>query len=205
MCRVRDLKAGEDAWSKPLAEIKDFNWHVFLQEASPDGDIIVVEGLHRKQGEPQRFVAAFDSLTGDKLWTRRNDRDEGVVLRIDPGGKWVFVGTDHTSGILLDLRTGREQQRMQAGTIGMDARHVVRMSPFELFERNRTTPIMRFGIGSVNAFGQSRFSRSGRHFASAYDDSSVVVYDLITVHQRLQYLGIAPPGTALKLGPAGQN
>ena len=102
VCRVRDLLAAEPI--KALSEIRDFSWHVYLAQVSPDGRHLVVEGLGGQLEDPKRLCKLFELATGrelavipsplsikqDAAWFRF-DPTGSVMTHLDKRGEWDSI------------------------------------------------------------------------------------------------------------------
>ena len=67
VCRVRELFGAEPL--KPVAEIRDFNLHVFTSECSPDGKYYAIEGKKRLAWQCDTLAILYEGPTGSKLRT----------------------------------------------------------------------------------------------------------------------------------------
>jgi hypothetical protein len=189
VCRLRDLYA-VDA-TKPYAEIREFNQHVYATTAALDGNTFVVEGIHAAAGEKQRTLRAFDGLTGNELWCipTQSTRD-GSFLSVDPQSELLLADRGDGLGVLIELRTKKliASQRTCAH-LSPGARYVGNSAALRRGDDGQE--VIRFPTVVPSACFQPQFSPDGRYFAWGNSEGSVFVCDISEVVRRLSTVGLA--------------
>lgn len=113
-----DANNGEQKWrvddsSLPGAPVRDIT-------VSPDGRFLYVTGGPvRYDSNDSLVVAAYDAVTGVRLWQSHQQRATGIAVATSPDGERVYVaGTSWAAGTgndyvvaALDAATGREAWR----------------------------------------------------------------------------------------------
>jgi WD40 repeat protein len=196
VCRTWLLRPGNRL--ELLWENGEFDWHIWGIRAPASGEYFVVEGAAGLGGK-RRSAAAFDGLTGKKLWAPEwmpRLSDAGLIQSLDTSGKrlWLFPsdGKPLLAPIVVELPSGRllesaptnggvlGQRYVAAGTrtgLGIDLlgqpakNHLVHLA------------MDAYQIGAV-------LNRSESHLAWANTDGSISLCDLEEVHRRLTELGL---------------
>jgi WD40 repeat protein len=200
ICRIRDLLGrGPDA---PVAEIPEFNRHVYTAVAAPDGRFFVVEGDHEGTDGNRRMILALDGHTGQVLWSRGlTKRARYGVLATDPTGAILTFHPDDDQGAMLvempwgqPLRTCR---RMPA-CVGPEAALWIQSNPASPSGRNCGYSLLRgdqsrlvnLGIDFQPQLGVSTFNRDGSRLAWGNPDGTVIVCDMKEIQRRLTEVGL---------------
>jgi serine/threonine protein kinase/WD40 repeat protein len=188
--RLRDLLSPKP--EQPFKDIGDFGEHVFHSDLSPDGSLLVADGMAGPHFEG-RAVNAYDGLTGTRLWSRPSDvKWENSYLRLDPTGRIVAIETSERTTTLLDARTEKHIATLPAGYLyiefGPEAklRVVTNSGPpwgILLYRLDEREPLIVLGV-NVPCSGL-KFDVDGRHLAWGNRDGTVTLADLEEVQRRL--------------------
>ena len=197
--RIRDLLSATPA--APIAEIADFDRHIFAAVATPDGSTFIAEGLSKQPDHP-RALKAFDALTGRVRWeiplgTKFNFGD----VLIDPPGTVVCARLAEDFCQLISVATGKPLPGIAwppgpraIGPRGewrtMPEQHGASLRGWSLFHRDSATPRVTLGIDSLHSSAFAEFDPSGNFLAWGNDDGSVSVCDLHEIGRRLHEAGL---------------
>jgi WD40 repeat protein/tRNA A-37 threonylcarbamoyl transferase component Bud32 len=205
VCRVRNLLRPEPL--KPLAEIRDFNFHVFLSECSPDGKYYAIEGLGDSSGKVRRIANLYEGPTGKKLGAlpTQNPIDwDGAWFNFDPTGTMLnYAYSDHAyRRFLLEMPSRAVLRQFDPGPtcLGPRAKRWLMSSgatddhpaALILLEHGREEPLVKFvlDLGGAVGTGKPRFSSDGQHLVWGGPSGGVMVVDLVEVNRRLSELGL---------------
>jgi serine/threonine protein kinase/WD40 repeat protein len=202
VCRIRDLLGAKP--KEPIAEIQDFNRHVFAAFSTPDGSYVVADGSSGTRDNAHRDLKIFDGVTGKDLWSfslKRGNYASGIS--IDSAGKVLQFGSspEDDKRQLVELPSGKllgvlEQQYLACLGPGAEllARRATHPSGiaqgFTLFRQGEKAPLVTLGIDYPIVGGSQRFNASGSHFAWGNVDGTVTVCDLQEVRRRLTALDL---------------
>jgi len=201
VCRVRDLLGSEP--HKPLAEIRDYNVHVFASECSPDGRYYAIDGQGGSLEEPNRFAKLYEGPTGKQLGPLpQNPLQSYAWLAFDPTGTVLsyyyrsqdehslfFLGIPHRNVLrhvvgYMSIGLGPGGSRWLT-TSGFTADQPGFMT---LHEQDRREPLVSFVLESP--VGKSQFSPDGLHLVWGNPSGAVTVVDLVEVNRRLSEIGL---------------
>jgi WD40 repeat protein len=190
VCRLRHLLGSEP--HKPVAEISEFNQHVFVTAGAPDGSVFVVDGVHAGANELRRTVQAFDGLTGVRLWSVPNpNKAAGAVLAVDPTGDLVLFADGDANGVLLHLRSGQFRGRRRVTrSLSPGAKYAVPGYHMELYDANSDRPFLRLAPGTPTNCYQPQFSVDGKRVAWGNQDGAVFVCEIPKVRRILARVGL---------------
>jgi hypothetical protein len=200
-CRLRELAARDRP--KEIKVIRDFTKYVHDTAASTDGTLFLVDGLDSGAGVEQSMVCAFDTGTGEKLWSiRTQNRLEEYNHRtffLDPSGMLVGVLLDHRTGKhnLVEVATGK-LQTPSGPLMGLNsaAEYLVRAAPaeddrerpgFALFRHGEREPLAVFGQDAANLseISPPQFSPDGLRLAWCNNDGTISLCNLQQIRARL--------------------
>ncbi|HLJ92469.1 MAG TPA: protein kinase [Gemmataceae bacterium] len=197
VCRVRDLLAKDP--SKPLHEIRDFNWRVYATLAPADGRFFIVEGRMGKDPESRHLLKVFDSQSGNVLWSLPPEPYHhslgGAGWSLDPAGKLLLLASRTEAGTslnLLEMPTGKliDTWEQAFAGLGPDARYCARSANggIGLFRGRSTTPVVTLGIDSQLSSFWIPFNSAGTHLVWGNADGTVILCDIEEVRRRLTNL-----------------
>lgn len=198
VCRIRNLLTSEQA--SPIAEIHDFNWHVFNAVAPTDGLRFVVEGAHFDGKKGQMKVKCFNSSTGEDLWTVLSTRTNGSYgMPVDATGRFLVLQTNTSpTSLLVEMSSGTITQSLPwlpsalgraAGIFAIAGLPPYRDRGYSLLNHVAGTPLITLGIDTtVSNFTQ--FNSDGTQLAWGNTDGTVTVCNLREVHDRLKKGGL---------------
>jgi WD40 repeat protein len=190
ICAVYNNLLGPDP-TKPLRVIRDFNLAVRSTLLSPDGKVVMLDGLEGVGPEDfRRWVAAIDLASGKTLWRHRSAyRWEGSsTMLLDPRGslmQGLAVGRPGDYSIpLIEVSTGNiVETGFNCSAMGIDARLFVRTTEDGkpgIYLKGRRAPILKIDhetvpMSSVGSFGQdgTSFVGLGRTVVSLGDLSEI--------------------------------
>lgn len=196
VCRIRDLLASDPTAS--IAEIRDFNWHVFGIAAAPDGSYFVIDGRGGSYGE-HRLLKVFDP-TGKQLLDipSRPVESHFASLAIDPVGNLLAALTDDTrQATLWELPSGTLAGRLPelAASISAGGKFWGRCGNsteggrgFLVYAHDSQRPVVGFDMERQITIIQPSFSRTGSLVAWGNDVGTVYVCDLRELQRKLSEL-----------------
>jgi hypothetical protein len=78
---------------RPVAEIDDFNVHVFTVAASSDGRFFALEGIGATNATRARKILAIEAATGRSVWERASSKQPlwGALLCASSGSRMAFT------------------------------------------------------------------------------------------------------------------
>lgn len=200
--RIRDLAAPQPL--APLAEVANFNWHVFCAATTRNGEILAVEGLQVDGADRRRIVGVFDGLTGQTRWSMQLPKTAGYAhIAVDSADSTLtYLADDQGHAGLVALPEG-----VQIGTFGRaplalgPRADLVLAEPvrsavsteygYSLFQRDRPElPLVTLGIDYHRNVVSSQFSRDGRLVAWGTEEGVVLLFDLVRIQERLATVGL---------------
>jgi WD40 repeat protein/tRNA A-37 threonylcarbamoyl transferase component Bud32 len=193
VCRVRDLEGPEPY--RVLAEITDFDWHIWDIALAEDGSRFAVLGLRGLDGA-QRLVKGYSCPAGKSLWEFAHPRL--TLGAIDPSGKVVLLSAER--GVTLhEMTTGKRLDGVpqSINTIGPGGELWVQSGHFSRFgilshtlvRRKDRAAVITLGIDQ-NTLGNPRFSPDGMQLAWGNLDGTVMLCDLSAMRRRLATVGL---------------
>jgi hypothetical protein len=96
---------------RPVKEISDHNWHCFRIRMPADGRFLVAEGTGVKDGRPARTLIAYDSRTGETLWSMPSHVEpgyDGGMFELNPTGTILVLVRPRGVGSTWLKLPGRE-------------------------------------------------------------------------------------------------
>ncbi len=196
VCRLRNL-LGEQPL-KPIAEIREFNWHVFNIRADRNGDSFFVDGLHRDAAGDRHTIRAFDALTGAERWSMPSSYQGGLML-VGPTGAFIAAQSDAGAEfVVLEAPTKGHHGRLPSNTVGLgpDAKMFAARrgrddgGGYSLLRWGDTKPLVTLGIDEKLLSPIATFSRDGQQFLWGNADGTVVLCDLSAIDRTLSEYGI---------------
>jgi len=206
VCRARDLLGAEPL--KPVAEIRDFNLHVFASECSPDGKYYAIEGQRGSPGNVTRVANLYEGPTGKKLGTLPTQNTVSfphASFSFDSTGTVLYYfykqAEEHRSYLLeIPSRAVLRQFDDTPYCLGPRANRWLMASSatadqsfaLTLFEQDRPKPLIKFvlDLGNTAGTGNPQFSPDGLHLVWGNPSGSVTVVDLVEVQRRLAVIGL---------------
>ena len=195
VCRIRNLLTPDT--NTPIAEIRDFNYHVFNAAATTDGRRFVVEGLHMTNRESplQLRFKCFNAMTGEDLWTVPSTRGRASGgISVDPTGKLlVFQPTDSLDSVLVEMSSGMINKSLPWQPSALSpggSLYVVAGSPayhdrgYSLFSHTGGKALITLGIDTATS-NFVQFDHDGTRLAWGNTDGTVTVCNLHVIHARL--------------------
>ncbi len=201
VCRIRDLLAKDPM--KPLAELKDLNWHIYDAGEATDGSFFYVDGDRVSGGKLEKHILVYDGLTGKKLWDQPYEALPGVatfptldaegkllIFRI-PGQKQVTVvemPTGAPRGFLPDggaFGPGLEW-RLAGGVPDASGQRFGR----RLYRRGMDGPLVTLGGNTPTSGLHPKFNVAGTHVFWGNADGTVTVGDIQEIRKRLAAVGL---------------
>jgi hypothetical protein len=193
VCRLRDLLGPEP--TKPFAEVRDFNWHVFEAAASSDGRCFVVEGLKVDDAGRHILSKAFDGLTGREMWSIGSSRTSGAgALISDASGKYIVLQTNHSpAAVMVDLASGSLVKTLPWPPCAFCSESSLFVSPgrpldlergCSLFVHTTEIPSLTLGIDQP-AVERALLDPGGLRLAWGNTDGTVTVCNLKEINKRL--------------------
>jgi WD40 repeat protein len=197
VCRIRDLLSHDTA--TPVAEIRDFNWHVFNAVATADGRRFVVEGLSGSGGRTH-LVKCFDAVTGGNLWTITSTRNGGSGgMAADSSGRFIAFQTENSpKAALVDLSSGTVTRTLPwlptAVSLNADLYAVAAPPSYHyrgcsLFNAAEETPLVTLGIDAATS-NSIQFDSDGTRLAWGNTDGTVTICNLREIRQWLGRAGL---------------
>ena len=182
--------------TKPVAEITEFNRHVYITAASPDGSTFVAEGIHEGPDGQRRTVRAFDGLTGSELWSIPSTSNaQSGNLKIDPTGELLLFADGQGPGTLVELRSAKFRgERRVSRCLSPGAKHAAEYGPegyaVSLLRGDSDEPFLRFDTGAPSHCKEPRFSPDGQRVAWGDQQGTVFVCEIREVLRRLGSVGL---------------
>ncbi len=191
VCRVRNLFGPTPL--KPIRDdFKELNRHVYATAGSLDGSYFAADGIRDRGGKQQRFVCAFNGLTGEHLWSEPVPHNfPGSGLLIDPTGSYLSfdLSDDPVRTKMIELPSGKEQFILRSAVHCMSpgAKYFLRGNLLCMRETEAT--LVSLGIGE-GAPKYRQFSLVGQRLAWVTEHGDVVLCDLREVQRRLAGVGL---------------
>lgn len=194
ICRIRDLKHSDP--KRTVAEIRDFNRHVFNAVATPDGKHFIVEGLGGLMGE-QRWVKIIASAGGEIVWSRESrSTEKSACLVVDPLGKsLIFNPANGSRALTATIPDGKILGERNDTPIAVNVDPPLRCNHFHinqtgcfLFRDGDLQPILNLALDAM--IGCAAFDRTGMRLVWGGRDGSVVICDLREIERRLRQAGL---------------
>jgi eukaryotic-like serine/threonine-protein kinase len=199
VCRIRDLLRPEAV--KPLAEISDFNWHIFTARAPLDARRFVVEGIITKNSKKEHWFKCFDGFTGREFWGIPSARDgQSAMLALDPLGKIVAFQRDKSpTTTLVEMMSGAVWKTLNShpsalhwepclytvdGFPGGNGRGI------SILDDSRPTSLITLGLDGVT-IGPVSFDATGTQLGWGNPDGTATVCNLKQIHDRLGQADLA--------------
>jgi hypothetical protein len=201
--------------SKPIWELREFNWHVFGSDVSPDGRYFVADGLGGPSVDKrEHIIRLYDLPTGKALTPIPGPppemRDSGSFMLLDPTGTVLVhrVSNDWRLHLLavpdltflgeiqLDNNSGHAEGVICLGPggkqwlIAHSRSGKTDPSTYTLHEPGRATPLLTIAAEPMPSNTVGEFSRDGRIVAWGEADGTVSVCDLAEVQRRLAEIGL---------------
>ena len=197
ICRIRDLL--RDDYLSPIAEIPDFDRHVFTTGKASDGSFFLAEGIYSRDGGG-RLLRVFAGGSGRPIWTIPTKNEHlSARVAVDPANRWgvVYNLLGDQSASLVDF----EQQSIGANmmqlcrTIGGDGRYGARRGGKSCSIINIATDRVLFqvGYGIPRNDTDGAFSPDGCLYAFGFADGRVVICDIDDVTELLNDAGLLVP------------
>jgi WD40 repeat protein/tRNA A-37 threonylcarbamoyl transferase component Bud32 len=199
--RVRDLLGPRP--TEPIARIVDFDRHLLDAAVTPDGGILVLEGVSQGPAGQRRSIRGYDGPTGAERWAVPSTRTPlAGTLTLDPTGRLLAVRTDNRDGAaeLVEVASGKVLGPVQPFPLGLGpgARDLILAGPpdptgdaqgYSLFRRGDPAPRLVLGIDTTPAF-RPVFSRDGNLLAWSNTDGTVSVCRLDELRASLARAGL---------------
>jgi hypothetical protein len=211
VARVRELRPGGEA--RLVAEVPDFDWHVFDAYPTAEGRFVVVDGTSgRRRGKLTRSLNLYELTTGRRVWSVPLQRDviSSANLRLDASGKALAFRPSSQVNPFTVLRIPSGAFVTQLGEdldllgpvnepafrwLGISSRNVPGEEHVQvgLFESDRNEPLLRLFLFTPWSVGPGRtmsgttkgFSRDGHFVVWGNTDGTVTVLDLRKVQGAL--------------------
>jgi serine/threonine protein kinase/WD40 repeat protein len=200
--RIRNLNV--DA-RQLLAEISDFNLHVFHSELTRDGRSLLAEGRSGPKGAPVRLVKAFDIAGNRGLWAFQDTLPdvEAASFHFDPTGR-VYARSDPK--LRRDFLEFPSRALLESYVKGDPRGAICCLSPggqlflsglapdydmhkIVLWAPRQETPLLTITSNVLCAYA-SQFSPDGRFAVWGNQDGTVTVFELEEVQRRLARFGL---------------
>ena len=193
VCRIRELLSSNLA--RPVAEIRDFNWHVFNAVAPSDARYFLVHGLHEEAGVKTAMVKAFDGFNGKALWSMPSAITNGWgVFAADPSGRsFIFQTNNSPRSVLARSSSGTVAKTLPwpatafssvAGLFAVRGLPSVHGRGYSIFHDTQEAPLVTLGFDE-EAASYAQFDLSGNQVAWGNTDGTVTVYNLKEIDGRL--------------------
>jgi hypothetical protein len=183
-----------------LAEIADFNRHVFHSELTGDGRSLLIEGLSGSSKAPERLLKAFDIAGNRALWTLKDTHPEVEMasFHFDPTGR-LFMRRDPEDRVhLLEFPSralletyGKDDARAIVCSLSPGGR--LRLTLEGQQPRVRLWAARQESLLGANTATSGRgcqFSLDGRFAVWGNSDGSLTVFDPAEVQHRLARVGL---------------
>ncbi|MBI3413922.1 MAG: protein kinase [Verrucomicrobia bacterium] len=204
--RIRAL-SGSHA-PRLIKEIDEFNFTLIAGRASPNGKTFVLDGKSARNGRGIRRLAAFDTLSGERVWEKVsfNPHDSSVLPCASDssfvGAKLDSSGVTHAT--MVDVESGKTYETLPGFVVAIGPQNktwLARKSPAEpgsdyvqlLAEGNK--PLVSLGIHSRLTDLAWQFNANGNLVAVGTVDGPVLVFDVNEIKTRLDTLGLGWPKT----------
>jgi WD40 repeat protein len=96
---------------RPVKEIRDHDWHSFRIRMPADGRFLVADGTGVKDGRKVRTLIAYDSRTGETLWSMPSHVEpqyDGGMFELNPTGTILVLMRPKVAGSIWLKLPGRE-------------------------------------------------------------------------------------------------
>jgi WD40 repeat protein len=212
--RARDLLSGDPR--KPIWELREFNWHVFGSDVSPDGQYFLADGLRGPSVDKREHIVRLYDVPARKELRPIPvplpvTRLSGSFFLFDPTGTVLVqkVNDDWRLHLLavpdltflgeiqLDANSGHAEgiKCLRPGGKQWLTAHVrsgkTVPSTYTVHELGRDTPLLTIAADAMTISGnRSEFSRDGRIVTWCNLDGTVSVCDLVEVQRRLAEIGL---------------
>lgn len=191
--------------TEPTRIIRDFNIALKNAALSPDGKILVLDGLAGpRKDDALRSIAAFDLASGGRLWTHRLrlSLDRTACLEFDRSGKLLFTcvaGEPQDKGWAvfeaairnLVVQPRKRPLALIGTTLILSRKPVERGDSLRIFLQHRDAPILHISPTTV-PFGEIRaFTSDGNSFVTGtIGPASLVIVNLADVNRQLSDVGL---------------
>ena len=187
--RIRELL--DSGSMRTIAEIIDFNRHVFNHVSPDDLSYIVLDGVNIDAAGEHRSIAAFDGKTAKPLWSIpvSGGVRASVQLRLDPTDRLLAICENpNTECPLLEMPGGRQVGTIRrneslgpgAGSwISVNRPSWSREQVYSLFRRGEDRSVLPLASELMSTIvGAFHFSADGRSLAWGNSDGTVDLADL---------------------------
>ena len=194
VCRIRDLKGADP--TRIVTEIADFNRHVFLAQAAPNGRHLAIEGLGGANGE-SRWLKMFEMANGKATWSFDSRQTNAAAMFIfEPSSKVLHLASASGPGSLLvsapDGRTLTEWRHVpnavSDGSVYAVATALASSNGCFVHRQGNSVPVVNLAVDTP-ILGIA-IDRSGTRLAWGERDGSVVVTNLAEVRAKLNGVGL---------------
>jgi serine/threonine protein kinase/WD40 repeat protein len=193
VCRLRELPM--DGPPKQLAVKDEFNLHVFLMAAPPDGSFFVVTGVEGRQKPYQRAIRVWGASDGKELWSQVVKA--GPSISLEPTGR-LLQFTQDASGkqVIVEMPSGKlVGPPSPGGILSPDARYAVMNQPYpagqDLIRLSDGKRLVALGIESARTSSYvCGFDPTGTRYAWGAAEGTVMVADVAEVQRRLTEVGL---------------
>jgi serine/threonine protein kinase/WD40 repeat protein len=201
VCRIRNLLGASPL--HPLATITDFNRQLLGALATHDGRMFLAEGISQGANGQQRFIKAYDGLTGNECWSLSSTRTElSATMVLEPAGRLLAVRTDNRAdeGSLVEVASGQVLGGLKPFplSLGIDAHDIIQFGGsdqgserrgYALFQRGESSPWILLGIETTVSF-RPLFGPDGETLIWSNTDGTVSVCHLSQLRERLAAVGL---------------
>jgi hypothetical protein len=193
--RLRNLKAKDP--TQIVAEVTDFNRHIYLALGASDGQHLVIEGKGGPEGD-RRWIKIVELATGKAIWSHEVLRDtKAPQLILEPSGKaFVFTSAESTPALRFSLPAGEPCGILdfmpRASTDGGEYHCLVNQGtirPGCFVVRNKNArPVAKLLLDTELV--AVTFDRGGRRLVCGGTEGSVVVCDFPEIRKRLNHINL---------------
>jgi hypothetical protein len=192
--RIRELTAADPR--RVVAEVADFNRHIYLVVAANDGRHLVMEGVGGRDGD-QRSVKIIELATGKSTWSHEIHRNTmAAQLILEPSGNvFYFMPTESLPAIGIKIPDGQPGAqldfRAHAAAGGAEyhgiLNHGAKPSCSVHYHR-ATKPVVN--LTPDTDLVAIAFDRPARRLVWGGTDGAIVVGDLPEIRKRLNQLDL---------------